>query len=1048
MSRKAERLRSLDELPPPELWTDIRHREPRPPLDESMQGHRALTAVLALLVALAGLGAAVVAFSGEPVPPAPATTPGNGLFAFSGGGQIYVVSPDGGEPRQITDSIGEGALDVHWSPDGSRMAFRVWTRGDYEIFVMNADGSGLSNITGSEGVSEFSWAPDGSMLAFTTFQEGNDYDVFVVNADGSGLRVVVESPFIEHRPQWSPDGTTIAFERWPVRDSDPGSADIFTVGLEGGEAVPIVTSPGYDTGVAWSSDGTRIAFSSERDGDEEIYVANADGSGELQVTDLPGVDATHAAWSPDGDRISFVALDGEQWDVWIVNADGTDLVKLTPSDRDDGPAIWSPDGKLLAFTASNVLEGDNSGTFDVYTIRPDGTRERRITSGQVAIGWDLSWQPVSKEVPDPAPGPDGPGRANGAILYRVGGEGGTTWYSVMPDGSDQHVVSEGEPMRLSRIAWSPDGTRIAYQDPIVGERGIFVSYVDGSNVVRLTDGVNDSWASWSPDGTKILFSSTMYDGSIELCMPGDPHEFGCPSDIYVMDADGSNIDRLTDDPASEFQPVWSPNGTRIAFARSLDPTISHPAIFTMNPDGTDVRQVSQATEGSDFSPSWSPDGSRLIFAGIHNENWGIWMVDEDGSDEHMILGGVGAWFVIDAEWSPDGSLIAFVGNSTNGDYSPDDALYVMRPDGSGAEQIADAPGMGIAGDIAWQPLLAPIETVEPTPAPTSAEIVETFEVGVDVRSVVYGEGSVWVAVSNNDGTEGGSIVRIHPETHEVQADIPVEVIPGWEVGGGAMVVEGGSLWVTGGLEAPGNFDDPGGGVDAAVIRIDASTNRVVQTFNLGGRHGADLTFLNGELWVLLFGDESVDDAMEVVRVAPITGEVLARIPLETTWAHTIVAADGHLIVYEGGRGAVNVGGHVTSIDPSTNAVGVRVVVPSEYFEGGPVLWRGQAWVAAENGFARFDPVTGDLVAGSSELDPSRFAFCCGFIEADDRGIWFLGFNGRTGEGATRLDLFDPASQSVTELVEVDQGNPVAMAVAPDSVWVLNYEGTLTHVALV
>jgi hypothetical protein len=282
----------------------------------------------------------------------------------------------------------------------------------------------------------------------------------------------------------------------------------------------------------------------------------------------------------------------------------------------------------------------------------------------------------------------------------------------------------------------------------------------------------------------------------------------------------------------------------------------------------------------------------------------------------------------------------------------------------------------------------------------------------------------------------------------VQADIPVEVIPTWEVGGGAMVVADGSLWVTGGLEAPGNFDDPGGGADAAVMRIDASTNEVVQTFTLGGTHGADLTFLDGDLWVLLFGDESVDHAMEIVRVDPITGDVLARIPLETTWAHTIAAADGYLVVYEGGRGAVNVGGHVTSINPSTNAVGVRVVVPSEYFEGGPVPWRGQAWVAAENGFARFDPVTGDLVAGSSELDPSRFAFCCGFIEADDRGIWFLGFNGITGEGGTRLDLFDPATETVTELVQVRDGNPVAMAVAPDSVWVLNYEGTLTHIALV
>jgi hypothetical protein len=169
----------------------------------------------------------------------------------------------------------------------------------------------------------------------------------------------------------------------------------------------------------------------------------------------------------------------------------------------------------------------------------------------------------------------------------------------------------------------------------------------------------------------------------------------------------------------------------------------------------------------------------------------------------------------------------------------------MRPDGTGVTPIADAPGIGVAGDIAWQPVPAPAETVEPTPSipPVSADVVDTFAVGPDVRSVVYGEGSVWVATSNSDGSEGGRILRINPETHEAQAEIPVEVIPTWEVGGGAMVVEGGSLWVTGAIEGPRTD----GVSDGAVIRIDTSTNEVAQTFDLGGRVGADLTFLDGDL---------------------------------------------------------------------------------------------------------------------------------------------------------------------------------------------------------
>lgn len=142
---------------------------------------------------------------------------------------------------------------------------------------------------------------------------------------------------------------------------------------------------------------------------------------------------------------------------------------------------------------------------------------------------------------------------------------------------------------------------------------------------------------------------------------------------------------------------------------------------------------------------------------------------------------------------------------------------------------------------------------------------------------------------------------------------------------------------------------------------------------------------------------------------------------------------------------MNEGGHLTAIDPATNAVAARAAIPSDYSAHGPVSWRGQLWVSVDDGFARFDPATAEVVERSPSLDRSRFAVGQGFIQADDRGIWFLGYDGRTGEGARRLDLFDPETGTVTELVGVDEGNPVAMAVAPDGVWILNYEGTLTHV---
>src|SRR5215204_593148 len=128
MARKAERLNVLDELIPPELWPDIRGREPRRPPEEPHNARRVLVAAVALAVAAAAIAFAVRAFEVAERTPRPASTVSNGQLAFSGGGEIYVVSPDGRGLRQVADLGGHDALDVRWSPDGSKLAFRIWTK--------------------------------------------------------------------------------------------------------------------------------------------------------------------------------------------------------------------------------------------------------------------------------------------------------------------------------------------------------------------------------------------------------------------------------------------------------------------------------------------------------------------------------------------------------------------------------------------------------------------------------------------------------------------------------------------------------------------------------------------------------------------------------------------------------------------------------------------------------------------------------------------------------------------------------------------------------
>ncbi len=617
-------------------------------------------------------------------------------------------------------------------------------------------------------------------------------------------------------------------------------------------------------------------------------------------------------------------------------------------------------------------------------------------------------------------------KANGVIWFRVGGGDGPSFvYEVRPDGSGQRLVFDSQPPRFSQIAWSPDGKRIAFVDPVVGRRGIYVSNPDGSDPQRLTEGVNDGWPSWSPDGTRIAFSSTRDDPSIQVCEPGA--DFRCPTDIYTVGADGSQVTRLTSDPAPEYRPAWSPDGSQVAFARVFNGTAT--AIDVMGADGTGVRQVSSAHGGSDFSPSWSPDGTQITFAAIRNEDWGIWVVNADGKDEHRILGGVGAWHAEDPVWSPDGKLIAFVGNPSMPDYSPDDAVYVMRSDGSGIERLSnrDLDKYGVAGDIAWQPLPT---TESPTSTSVSGPVpIESPPGGVS--GVTYGFGSVWIS-SYNESQEGW-ITRLDPTTGEKVARISTgNVLPTWEIGGGGMAIGQDSVWLAGAAAAPGEV----GGVRAFLLRIDPDTNAVVARIELGTGSGADVVVDDSGVWALSFS--VADDGsthMLVTRVDPSSNAVVATIPLDATYGHHIFAVQGSIVAETNAVHHDTVAGTVLNIiDPVSDTV--TKSVPLETYAG-PVADETDLWALDGRTIKSIDPATGEV------LDTWGISNTGDAAAVGESGVWFLDPSNRAA-----VNRFDPSTGRIDLSVRLDRDStPIAMAVAPGRVWILNYEGTVTRVAL-
>ncbi len=119
-------------------------------------------------------------------------------------------------------------------------------------------------------------------------------------------------------------------------------------------------------GCGGGSNGNKIAFSSDRDGDWEIFVMNADGNGVQQLTDNDGDDSVEE-WSPNGNKIAFVSdRDGDD-EIFVMNADGTEVRQLTDNDDRDGSASWSLDGDRIAFTSNR------DGDWDIFVMNADGT---------------------------------------------------------------------------------------------------------------------------------------------------------------------------------------------------------------------------------------------------------------------------------------------------------------------------------------------------------------------------------------------------------------------------------------------------------------------------------------------------------------------------------------------------------------------------------------------------------------------------------------------------------------------------------------------------
>lgn len=253
-----------------------------------------------------------------------------------------------------------------------RIAFTSERDGNQEVYIMNADGTDVRNLTqhpAQDGSP--SWSPTHDRLAFVSDRIGNS-EIFLMNADGSGVTQITFSPADEIHPAWSPDGAFIAY----VSNED-GDWEIFVMNAAGGGAVQLTHNTAWDSYPSWSPDGQRLVFTSDRDGNYELYLYDLASHSETRLTNHPASDA-FPAWSPTGQEVAFVsardgALELYLLDLVTIPQRITRLTYTVPASAANRYPSWSNDGIWLAFTTWR------DGNAEIYIVRRDGWWLRNLT---------------------------------------------------------------------------------------------------------------------------------------------------------------------------------------------------------------------------------------------------------------------------------------------------------------------------------------------------------------------------------------------------------------------------------------------------------------------------------------------------------------------------------------------------------------------------------------------------------------------------------------------------------------------------------------------
>jgi TolB protein len=523
----------------------------------------------------------------------------------SGSADLFRVHPDGTGLERLTDSP---AYDdqAAFSPDGRRLVF-VSTRGGgtADLWTLEIGSREAHSLTsGAGGDFRPSWSPDAQWIAFSS-DRGNGLpfahgrwealhvvDIYVIHPDGSGLKRLGTGGGFCGSPKWSADSRrviaycmsaqdTIDF-RWTAVTSD-GTTRLMTFDLDGGSS-EAATGPGVKIAPSFVSAGDIGFIRKDRTANGIHYASGKTG---------PKGPVQYAAWSPDGSRVVFhkvvpppgSSLGSPIWSRqphyelrlgevqpsfnrtgdkfvmanYVPTPDGNNLLVVDAATNTRtvlfhdktlsvlGPQ-WTPNGNTILFGVGHfglffnmfhdlfLSKPDRvDGGAQVATINADGSGFQELTKGPNNNGF-------------PSPSPDGT-----EFVYRTFGPQGDGLRIMNVQSRAVRTLTEGYD---NFPLWSPRGDLILFSRVVDNDYEIFSIAPDGSGLKRLTTTPgNDAHQGWSPDGSRIVFASARYGFKDEAIYTNAPQPYG---DIFVMRADGTDVQQLTDNQWEEGTPAWRP----------------------------------------------------------------------------------------------------------------------------------------------------------------------------------------------------------------------------------------------------------------------------------------------------------------------------------------------------------------------------------------------------------------------------------------------------------------------------------------------------------